>query len=459
MKDIKIAYLGGGSKQWARIFMKDLALAGDIEGEIALYDIDKEAAIHNQKIGNIINENPNTISKWIYNVYENIDEALRDAIFVVISILPGTFEEMYSDVHTPEKYGIYQSVGDTVGPGGVLRSMRTVPIFQYFAQKIEKNCPNAWVLNFTNPMSICVKALYDSFPKIKAFGCCHEVFHTQNFLCSVLKEIKGIDINRKDIYTDISGINHFTWITKAAYKDIDILSLLDEFIDRFYIEGYNEKGKTDQYKTDKFACSNRVKMNLYQRYGILGAAGDRHLAEFMDSRWYLDSKEMVDNWKFTLTDVNFRIKLQKERIEESILMAEGKKKVEVTQSNEEAVQLIKAILGFDTIVSNVNLPNVGQISDLPLGAIVEGNAVFTNNLVKPVSAEKLPTGVKNLIVRNLYNIEELYEGIKTKNLDTIFSSFINQPLCSKLTLTQAKDLFNEMMNNTRKYLMEYFDLD
>ena len=163
-KRIKIAYIGGGSKLWARVFMNDLALTKELEGEIALYDIDKEAAIRNMKIGEIINNHPNTVSKWDYKVYDDVETALLGATFVVMSILPGTFEEMRSDVHLPEEYGIYQSVGDTCGPGGILRAMRTVPIYQEYAKKIEECCPNAWVMNFTNPMSICVKTLYDTFP-------------------------------------------------------------------------------------------------------------------------------------------------------------------------------------------------------------------------------------------------------------------------------------------------------
>ena len=170
MKPIKIAYIGGGSKLWARIFMSDLALANNLCGEIALYDIDVESAIRNKKIGEIINKKPNCNSVFDYKVYESLEDTLLNSDFVIISILPGTFKEMYSDVHTPEKYGVYQSVGDTVGPGGVLRAMRTVPIYEYFAIKIKECCPDAWVINLTNPMSICVKTLYDGLGIFKTFS-------------------------------------------------------------------------------------------------------------------------------------------------------------------------------------------------------------------------------------------------------------------------------------------------
>lgn len=460
MKRIKIAYIGGGSKQWARVFMNDLALAEELSGEIGLYDIDIEAAERNKMIGDRINRCSNTISRFDYVVYDNLDAALKGADFVVMSILPGTFEEMRSDVHAPEKYGIYQSVGDTAGPGGVLRAMRTVPIYQEFAEKVKEICPDAWVINFTNPMSICVKALYDTFPEIKAFGCCHEVFHTQDFLCCVVSEELGIaKPNRKEIYTDVSGINHFTWITRAQYGDIDILKLLPSFMEKHYEEGFYEHGDKDQYKRDTFAYGNRVKMNMYKTFRALGAAGDRHLVEFMNNKWYLANPETIDRWKFALTTVDFRVKQMKERIDESIAFAEGKKPVEVKKSDEEAVELMKAILGFETRVSNVNMPNRGQMPDMPYGAIVETNAVFANNQVCPVTAAPLPTAAKNLVLRGLYNIEDCYEGIKNRDFGQIFTSFVNQPLCASLSKEESAMLFSEMVLNTRKYLDEYYDVE
>lgn len=140
-RSINIAYIGGGSKQWARSFMADLAVAEGLSGRIALYDIDLEAAHRNAAIGRRINQDPATRSVFAYRVCPCLDDALQDADFVLISILPGTFREMRSDVHAPEKYGVYQSVGDTVGPGGVLRAMRTVPIYEEFARKIRDICP------------------------------------------------------------------------------------------------------------------------------------------------------------------------------------------------------------------------------------------------------------------------------------------------------------------------------
>jgi len=458
MRNIKLAYIGGGSKEWAHVFMNDLALTEGISGEIALYDIDVPAAERNRDIGNKLSGLPDAKARWSYVVYGTIEEALKGADFVAISILPGTFEEMRSDVHEPEKYGIYQTVGDTTGPGGILRAMRTVPLYEEFAKKIKECCPGAWVLNFTNPMNLCVRTLYDVFPEIKAFGCCHEVFHAQNFLCDVLEEEAGIKATRKEITTDVAGINHFTWITRARYRNIDLLELLERFIEKYGEVGHNERGEADSFLDNPFESANKVKMDLFRRYGALAAAGDRHLVEFLNPNWYLKDEETIRKFKFARTSVDYRIAKRERRIKELESLKSGLTALELKASDEEAVAMIKALLGFGTLVTNVNLPNIGQIPGFPFGAIVETNAVFANDTVVPVVAGELPKPVKSLVLKYVLNLETLFAGIRKRDLDLIFTAFIHDPLCSKLSFEEAKELFRKMIENTRTYLEPYFSM-
>ncbi len=458
MRQIKIAYIGGGSKLWARSFMQDLALDPDLNGEVALYDIDIPAAQRNQIIGTRIHRKPEARSRFVYTVAQRLEDALQGADFVLMSILPGTFREMRSDVHEPERYGVYQSVGDTAGPGGVLRAMRTLPIYEGFARAIRDNCPGAWVLNLTNPMSACVKVLYQVFPEIKAFGCCHEVFHAQDLLCDVLREATGIDVGRREIYTDASGINHFTWITDAHYRDIDIMALLPDFVEKYYESGYCRDGDTERYKRDTFSYANRVKMDLWRRCGALGAAGDRHLAEFVNNTWYMRDPEMVERWKFALTTVDFREARQERQIADSIAMAEGTMDVPLARSGEELVRLMRGILSLETVVSNVNMPNHGQMPGLPEGSIVETNCVFTHDRVVPVVSRPLPSAALALVRRANDNVDLTCEGIAERDMDKLFAAFANQPLCSTLSLGDARELFTRMCRNTREYLDPYFKL-
>lgn len=219
VRDVQIAYIGGGSRGWARTFMTDLAMEPRMRGTIRLYDIDTEAAKANETIGNHLSQRKETVGKWIYRTCMSMEEALTGADFIVISILPGTFDEMAVDVHMPERLGICQSVGDTAGPGGMIRALRTIPIYVEFAEAIRQYAPDAWVINYTNPMSLCVKTLYHVFPQIKAFGCCHEVFGTQKVLKGIAEDVLGLKhIDRKDIQVNVLGINHFTWFDYASYK-------------------------------------------------------------------------------------------------------------------------------------------------------------------------------------------------------------------------------------------------
>ena len=160
-KNLKIAYIGGGSRGWAWGFMKDLAMDGDMCGTIRLYDIDRSAAERNRIIGGKISAHPKAVSRWEYEVSDTLREALTGVDFVVISILPATFEEMRSDVHLPERVGVYQPVGDTVGPGGFMRAMRTIPMYVEIAEaiRISRKCMRIVRENIVGAIGIKVLVL------------------------------------------------------------------------------------------------------------------------------------------------------------------------------------------------------------------------------------------------------------------------------------------------------------
>lgn len=454
-KDVKIAYIGGGSRGWAWGLMSDLATAGDMSGEVYLYDIDYEAAKANEKIGNMYNTADGAVSEWSYKAVETIGEALTGADFVVISILPATFDEMESDVHTPEKYGIYQSVGDTSGPGGIVRAMRTIPMYEEIAENIKKYSPDAWVISYTNPMTLCVKTLYRVFPEIKAFGCCHEVFGTQKFLTKILKQELNIDAERDEIKVNPVSVNHFTWLTSAKYRNIDLFPIYEKFC-REHSDGFDEGGD-DNWANNAFLSAEKVKMDLFNKYGYIAAAGDRHLAEFCEGKWYLENPERVSEMHFALTPVSYRKNELKERLEKSRKLVSGELKVEISNTGEEGVNQMRALLGLSELITNVNIPNVGQIPNLPLGAVVETNAVFRSNSVTPLCAGEVPKSIYPLVSRVCAEQEAVSEGVAERDIKKIFAAFTNDPLVT-CNPADAKKLFLEMCENTKKYLSD-FDLE
>ena len=454
VEDIKIAYIGGGSRSWARGLMSDLVSADDISGKVALYDIDMQAAKDNAIVGNLFNNAEGAKSHWDYEACDTLADALTGADFVVISILPGTFDEMESDVHTPEEYGIYQSVGDTVGPGGIIRALRTIPMYEVIGKAIRDNCPDAWVINYTNPMTMCVRTLYKVFPQIKAFGCCHEVFGTQKLLAQAVADKFGIEKpERSEIKVNVVGVNHFTWLTSAQYQNVDLFPIYAEMAKTYAETGYT-KGKDDNWFNNSFDCSHKVKFDLFNRYGVIAAAGDRHLAEFCEGKWYLESPETVKEWGFGLTTVAWRKNHLAEKLEATQQIVRGEKQVKLAKTGEDGVNQIRALLGLHTMVTNVNVPNVGQIPNLPLGVVVETNAAFTSNSVTPCMAGPLPMGIYGLVSRVIAEQEAVVEAGLERNLEKAFTAFTNNNLVT-VNKEDARVLFNKMVENTKEYLTEY----
>lgn len=451
VSDINIAYIGGGSRGWARGLMSDLARESTLSGTVKLYDIDRQAAADNVTIGNSLTGRSDADGQWLYTAEESLREALTGADFVIISILPGTFEEMRSDVHAPEQYGIYQSVGDSAGPGGIVRALRTIPMYVEIAKAIEAYCPQAWVINYTNPMTMCVRTLYRVFPAIKAFGCCHEVFGTQKLLKKMVEENHGEEnVPREKIKINVAGVNHFTWIDSAQYNGFNLIDEYRNFAEKYAETGY-EGAEKGQWMNNTFVSCERVKFDLFRRYGVIAAAGDRHLAEFVPGSWYLKDPETVKSWGFGLTTVDWRVADLEKRLTKTHNLLSGEEQFELQETGEDGVKQIKALVGLTDLVSNVNIPNRGQMEGVPRDAVVETNALFTEGRVVPVYAGKLPDPVLGLVHRQIMNQETVVEGTLRKDRDMIFRAFVNDPLVN-LSLHDAKQLFDVMLDNTAKYL-------
>ena len=459
VSDVTIAYIGGGSRGWAWTLMSDLALNDSMSGTVRLYDIDERAAKNNEIIGNRITAHKDAVGKWDYVTCRSLEEALSGCDFVIISILPGTFDEMYWDVHLPERLGIYQSVGDTTGPGGIIRALRTIPMFVTIAEAIKKHSPKAWVINYTNPMSLCLKTLYQIFPQIKAFGCCHEVFGTQNVLKGICEKTFGLSgVDRHDIHVNVLGINHFTWFDQASYKGIDLFPVYEAYIKEHGREGYCEND--NNWANNSFECAHLVKFDLFKRYGLIAAAGDRHLAEFMPGDEYLNDPATVRSWKFGLTTVDWRKDDLKKRLERSERLVSGEEEIQLKSSGEEGVLLIQALCGLKRIVSNVNIPNTYlQIANLPANAVVETNAVFSKDSIKPVFAGKLPEEIRQLIMPHIENHIYTLEAALTYKKDLVVKAFLNDPLVkAKAKEEDVIPLVNDMLSKTKSYLPKGWNL-
>ncbi|MGI5900257.1 MAG: alpha-glucosidase/alpha-galactosidase [Christensenellales bacterium] len=450
---LHIAYIGGGSRDWAWTLIADLALEPALSGTVHLYDIDFEAAKTNEMIGNNLVFDPRTVSKWKYCVEPSLEKVLTGADFVIISILPGTFDEMAADLELPQKYGIYQSVGDTVGPGGIMRSMRTIPMIAEIGRAIAEYAPGAWVINYTNPMTVCTRTLYSVFPQIKAFGCCHEVFHTQELMVRLLETERGITgVQREEIRLNVLGINHFTWFDEISRGSENLLPLFAEAAEKYCESGYAVSSAHTKSE-NTFRNQNKVGFDLFRRFGLVPVAGDRHIAEFLPP-WYLRDEETIAKFGFALTPISWRRENRKKLVTLSREYAEGRQFFKLKKSDEEGIRQIKAVLGMGDFVTNVNLPNAGQMAGLPLGAVVETNALLSLNSIRPVFAGKLPDNVNGVVLGHVNNQENIVKAGLAGDTDLAFSVFLNDSQMV-LPIERAQKLFGEMFDATRHYLKDW----
>ncbi|WP_266082981.1 family 4 glycosyl hydrolase [Haladaptatus caseinilyticus] len=457
VENIKIGYIGGGSRGWAYTLINDLAQCTTIAGEVVLYDRIFESAKRNERFGNWVQDREDAIGDWEYTAVEDRATALDNADFVVLSTQDPPPETMAHELDIPADYGIYQSVGDTVGPGGTVRAMRTIPVYRDIAAAIRENCPNAWVVNYTNPMTICVRTLYEEYPDINVAGCCHEVFHTQEHLAELVGKYRDTDQpSRKEIDVNVKGINHFTWIDEMSWHGEDLHPLLETHLEE---EIRNRSFKPGALDDESYFVDNElITYELYERFGTFPAAGDRHLAEFVP--WFLtaDDKTDVQQWGIRLTPSKYRITRQEDALSKFHDPMNGEEEFEFFESGEEFVGIVNALLGFDELKTNLNLPNRGQVSNLPEDAVVETNALFTEDCVTPLAAGALPRQVHNLVSSHVENQETLIEAGFTGDADLAFQAFLNDPLVS-ISMTNARAMFNEMITAVRPYLEGHWNLE
>jgi alpha-galactosidase len=295
-------------------------------------------------------------------------EALHEADFVIISIQPGPLELMREEIALAEEYGLFYPVGDTTGAPGLMRGLRSASIYKEFAKALAAYCPDAWIINYTNPMSICTRTLTRVAPELKVFGCCHEVFWVQEMLADIASQYLNIErLPRREIQVNVLGINHFTWIDDATYQDHDLLELLRHHLEQPGTLRTYTQPEVEAFH-DWFHSTDQVKFNLFKRFGVLAAAGDRHLVEFLPG--FIRSPETLFKWGVIRTPVSYRIERWMTAPQKTRDLMNGVTPLVLEPSGEEGVGMIKALLGLGDLVTNVNVENTGQISNMPLHAVV-----------------------------------------------------------------------------------------
>jgi len=427
MVEVKIVVIGGGSFLWSPSIIKDIILTKDLSGStITLMDIDPKALRVMLKLGEKIVKKAGRDFK--IEGTTNRREALQGSDYVILTISTGGLETMKYDLEIPRKYGVYQSVGDTTGPGGISRALRTIPVVVNITEDMEDLCPNAWLINYTNPITTLCMAV-NKTTKIKTIGLCHGLFDTLHMLQKIFS------VRPHEIQVKVGGINHLLWILDLQVKGQDGYALLRDYIDRHGLS------------------ISPVALKLFQGFCYLPAPQDRHIAEFFPY-FLTEEAEAGKKYGVSLTTISDRLQRRAEIKQNIMKMLSGKMPIEMTKSWEKASDIISAIENRREEIHIMNLPNKGQIANLPMDTVVETFGVVSASGAHGIAVGKLPNGILNTLYPHVIKNELAVEAALTGDRQLALQAMLTDPLVRNIE--NAKKMLDELLKANAKYLPQFF---
>lgn len=439
-KKIKIVMVGGGSYNWCPRLLSDLIHTDELSGsETFLLDPNLKAAREIQAAMTHLAKTLGRDFRFIPTSDE--DMAFKDADFVVVTVSTGGLDMMRHDLEIPENYGILHTVGDSVGPGGWSRLLRNVPVFEKMARKIEKLSPKAIVLNYTNPMAGLTGAIAQT-TSLRTVGLCHGLFSTYVLIRRLLQ------VEEKDISVRFGGINHFFWILDFKVRGEDGYPLLMEKINGFSLNEALDRAPRDTPRAYDYCLCDE----LLRHYGMLTYIEDRHTCEYFPG--YLTDPAMLKRFKLVRTTVGDRRKWLRDSREYTLKMAAGKEKI-LPRSHETAMDIMKAFVTNTPFVDVVNLPNVGQIDNLPRGAVVETLGLVDSAGFAPIAIGAMPEPLRSLLETHCQVQKMTLEAALTGNRKLALDALTLDPLCSKLAPSDTRKMGLDLMRATRNFLPQF----
>jgi alpha-galactosidase len=448
-KQKKVTFIGGGSYQWVPVLFRDIAVNPHLQGiRFVLHDIDPRRNAELAAVCRAITRKAN--SSVAVETEDDPDRAISGAHAVILCISTGGLDAMEHDIEIPKKYGIYQPVGDSTGPGGISRTLRNVPVVTDLALRMEELCPDAWLLNLTNPMDQIVRAIQKT-SRVKVIGLCHEF---KSFMSSVAGLLDLKDWEHETSAT-IAGINHFAWVTELKIRGQDGLVMLRDRLDNpLPAEGHS--GGNDVNPSDSLS-GNLLKFSLFKTYGAVPYPGDRHVAEFFP---YFLSEKTSHGAAFgvSLTYIDDRrkwIEDFKKRITE--WTASGPDALPLKPSNESLAPILAALISDGpATVQPATLPNAGQVANLPLESSVETLVTFWNGMVSPHASGSIPAPIHAMVHRHCLNqdltVEAALEGNRVKALQAMQGD----PLNNNNDIRELGAMLDELLKANAQLLPQFF---
>ena len=456
----KIVFMGAGSSVFAKNIIGDCMFREALQdAEVALYDIDgdrlKESLMLLENLNKNINQNRMKITGYLG--VANRKKALKNATFVVNAIQVGGYEpSTVIDFEIPKKYGLRQTIADTLGIGGIFRGLRTIPVMLDFARDMEEVCPNAWFLNYTNPMAMLTGAMLRA-TSIKTVGLCHSVqvvadslLYSLNYENFVEQYNQGISLNDLGYRCKVAGINHMAWLLEITKDGKDIYPRIRKEAAKFVKQNRGKLEKPEE------CGANLVRLEMLNKFGYYVTESSEHNAEYA-AFWIKDKyPELVREFGIPLDEYPRRcinqIARWKKQYQE--LLQDGNITHELTR--EYGSGIMNAIVTNHPYQIGGNVLNHGFIENLPADAVVEVPCLVDGNGVQGTHVGRLPVQCAAMNMTNI-NVQLLtIEAALTQKKEHIYQAAMLDPhTASELSIDDIVSLCNDLIKAHGDMLPKY----
>jgi len=432
----KIAFIGAGSFGFTRNLVRDILTFPLLEdATLSLMDIDAERLDYVKRAVDRIVAEGNYPAK-IEATMDRV-EALKDADAVICTILAGGIDVWRHDIEIPKKYGVDTNIGDTRGPSGIFRALRTIPVMLGICRDMERHCPDAILLNYTNPMAMLCRAMQRE-TSIKVSGLCHSVQGTASMLA------RWIGAPNDEITYVCAGINHQAWYVKYEWNGKDAYPLIRKAVEESP-EVYNEE-------------IVRNEMFLHLGYYVTESSG--HNSEY--NWWFRKRPDLIEKYcthgtgwnpgvyAYILDAYLARQRDWKVKIQEWL---DDPEPLDLSRGHEYASHIINAYVGGEPFKFNGNVPNTGLITNLPEGVCVEVPVYADRRGFNPIHVGALPPQCAALTGLSVAVEEMAVEGCLSGDPTMVFRAICFDPLSAAvLSLAEIKEMVNEMLAKNKDYL-------
>ena len=453
----KITFMGAGSTVFVKSVMGDVMMTPSLRDfEICLYDIDATRLRSSKTMLDVLNKNVNKGRAKITAKcgIKNRQAALRGAKYVVNAIQVGGYEpSTVIDFEIPKKYGLQQTIGDTLGIGGIFRSLRTAPIMLDFANDIERVCPEAWFLTYTNPMAILTGVMQRS-TNVKTVGLCHSV---QVVADNLLSSFPAIKKKYKKIRTKVAGINHMAWLLEITGDGKDIYPEIKAAAKKLVASERKKSANVIPGKNkDPKKNGDLVRLELMLKFGYYITESSEHNAEYHPYFIKKNYPQLLEEYNIPLDEYPRRCVAQIANWEKQNKDILDNSKITHKRTREYASAIMDAIETDKPFRIGGNVMNTGLIPNLPSEAVVEVPCLVDSNGIQGTYVGNLPEQCAALNRTNINTQLLTIEAVLTQKKDAIYQAAMLDPhTASELSMDQIVKMCNEMIKAHGSFLPRY----